>query len=112
MPSYTLLNLFGAFLIGVVVIIWLVALRLSKADPSYFRTSDGSLHWWRPSSVNQVVRMIFDRNLPHSRYGRGVRNGIYIARVLYVLGIVGVGLFFYLLFESPTLMFPHAVAPR
>jgi len=112
MPTYTMLNFFGAFLVGIAVIIWLVALRLLKADPSYFRTSDGLLHWWSPNSISQVIRMIFDPGLPHSEYGRSVRNGIYIARILYVLGIVGVVLFFYIFFKHPALMFPHRVAFR
>jgi len=102
-----MLNVFGAVVVGISVLIWLVARRLAKVDPSYFQTRDGVLRWWDVSSVSQVVKMIFDPRLPDPAHGQGMRKAIYAIRVLYVLGIVGAVFFFYLFFAHPQSIFPR-----
>jgi hypothetical protein len=106
MPHETILNVFGAVVIGINMLIWLVARRLVKIDPSYFQTRDGLLRWWDIQSVSQVVRMIFDPQLPDPAHGPWMRKAIYLIRVLYVVGIVGAAFFFYLFFVHPQLIFP------
>jgi hypothetical protein len=106
MPHQTALNVFGAIMVGINVLIWLVARRLVRIDPGYFQTRDGSLRLWDIQSVSQVVRMIFDPQLPDPAHGPGMRKAIYLVRVLYALGIVGAALFFYLFFVRPQLIFP------
>jgi hypothetical protein len=105
MPHETTLNVFGAFIVGINVLIWLVARRLVKIDPGYFQTGGGSLRWWDIKSVSEVVRMIFDPQLPDPSHGPGMRKAIYLIRVLYGLGIVGAAFFFYIFFVHPQWIF-------
>lgn len=103
MPHETMLNVFGAVMIGICVLIWLVAQRLAKVDPTYFRTRDGVLRLWDISSISQVVRMVFDPRLPGPALAQGMRKAIYAIRFLYVLGIAGAAFFFYLFLAHPQL---------
>ena len=90
----TLIDLMGLLMIGITVAVWIVAVRLSRIDPSYFRTRHGTLHWWDFSAHAQVLGMVFDIRLPDSKHGQKMRRYIYLARGLYALG-VGLGVFFF-----------------
>lgn len=103
----TMMDIFGAAVVGSNVMIWLVARRLAKIDPGYFQTRDGSLHWWDINSLIQVLGMIFDRRLPDPAHGPSMRKDIYMIRILYVLGILGSAFFFYLIFAHPQMIFPR-----
>lgn len=101
----TLVDLFGLVMISITLMIWLVALRLSRIDPGYFRTRDGALHWWDLSAITQVLGMVFDRRLPDPRHGPKMRRDIYVIRGLYAFGVVGSAFFFYLFLTHPNLIF-------
>jgi hypothetical protein len=102
-----LIDMFGLLMIGITIAVWVVALRLNRTDPNYFRTRHGTLHWWDFSAYAQVLGMVFDRRLPDPKHGTKMRRDIYTARGLYALG-VGLGaFFFYFIFTRPHLFSSH-----
>lgn len=94
MQYATLIDVIGLVMIGITVAVWIVAVRLSHIDPSYFRTRHGTLNWWDFSAHAQVIGMVFDRKLPDPKHGHRMRKDIYLARGLYAFG-VGLGVFFF-----------------
>lgn len=107
MQYATLIDIFGLLMIGITVAVWIIAVRLSRIDPNYFRTRHGALHWWDFNACAQVLGMVFDRRLPDSKHGQKMRREIYLARGLYALGIGLGAFFFYFVFTHPHLFHSH-----
>ncbi|SFR86780.1 hypothetical protein SAMN05216570_0136 [Dyella sp. OK004] len=95
----------GLAIICINLMTWRVARQLRGVDPGYFKTRDGSLHWWDIGSWFCLTGMLFDRRLPASKHGREMRRRIIVIRVLNAFAM-GAGLIFlWVTFTHPELIF-------
>jgi len=95
----------GLAVISIHLMTWRVAKQLKAVDPGYFKTRDGSLHWWGIGSINAVIGMLFDGRLPDSKHGQDMRRRIVIIRVLNAFAMAAGIVFLWVTLTQPGLIF-------
>ncbi|WP_130618611.1 hypothetical protein [Dyella amyloliquefaciens] len=95
----------GLAVIGINLMTWRVAKQLRAVDPGYFKTRDGSLHWWDIASMNAVVGMLFDRHLPATKHGQDMRWRLIVVRVLNAIAMAAGMIFLWVGLSQPWLIF-------
>lgn len=95
----------GLAVIGINLMTWRVAQRLRDVEPGYFKTRDGSLHWWDIGSHFCVTGMLFDWHLPVPEHGKDMRWRIIVIRVLNACAMAAGLIFLWVTFTHSELIF-------
>ncbi|QNK01507.1 hypothetical protein [Dyella telluris] len=95
----------GLAVISINFMTWRVAQQLKNVDPGYFKTRDGSLHWWDIGSWFGVIGMLVDSHLPAPEHGPDMRRRIIVIRVLSACAMAAGLIFLWVTFTHPELIF-------